>query len=224
MEKEDIIRVNLLIMRTLWDVYFKHVKSPDDKATDFYEFLGQGSTKTSNIINGTDSLFKEGVKKGVAEKTGMSTAVLGGKHLFRVWGSTPLEFLEKGIHTEEGAWNEFCQGGDKEWGKIINKALYKELKKQAQGGGMIDIELAHLLQYMKAKKKIIKKVQEEIQNISLSILKKCTPTELSQYEKTLREELCLVQAIRVLQTSPKMKSRDMIEEMEEESDEKNSVR
>lgn len=217
MEKEDIIRVNLLIMRTLWDVYFKHVKSPDDKATDFYEFLGQGSTKTSNIINGADSLFKEGVKKGVAEKTGMSTAVLGGKHLLHIWDKLPSEVSETGMDTEEHARDEFCKNGDREYEKLIKTTLYAELKTQVRGR-MLDVELKKMLEYMKGKKSIIKKVQEEIQKVSLSILKKCTPTELSQYEMALWEEYQLVHAIRTLQTSKKIRYDDMIEQMEGEGE------
>lgn len=214
MEKDDIIRVNLLIMKTLWDAYFHHLISPDDKETDFYEFLGQGSTKTSKMINGTDSLFKDGVKKGVAEKTGMSMDVLGGKHLLHVWNKIPAEFLKKGIDTEEGMWDEYFKNGKREYVTLINTTLYAELKTQVHGR-MLDVELVKMLEYMKGKKNIVKKVQEEIQKVSLSILNKCTPTELSNYEKALLEEYQLVHAIRILQTSKKMRNGDIIEQMEE---------
>lgn len=205
MEKIEIIRINLLIMKNLWKAYFGYVENKKDDSTNFYKFLGMESTKTSNIINGSDNMLKDGVIEKVCEETHMSPDVLKGKHLVKVGGGLLAEFRKNGKDmNEESGWDNYLANNDDDFNKQIRKVLYAELKLQLKRG-FNDEQLRLLYEYMKGVKGIIRVVEEDISRVSIPILQKCTPQELEHYKAVLLEEYNLVSAIRTIQGSKKLK-------------------
>lgn len=216
MERSDILRVNLLIMKNLWKAYFGYVENKQDVATNFYKFLGMESTKTSNIINGSDNMLKDGVIAKVCDTTGMKPNILKGKYLITVGGDLLKEFKKYGKDlTEESGWDIYCGDGNADFNRHIQKILYAELKKQLKKG-FADEQLRLMYEYMKGVKGILRIVEEDISRVSLPILQKCTPQELEHYKAVLLEEYNLVSAIRTIQCNKKIKSMD--EELEEKID------
>lgn len=206
MEKEDIIRINLFIMRTFWDVYFGYVSNKEDDITDFYKTINMSSTTVSNIIGGAAHV-KKGVADRLNEKMKLNRNVLEGEYLFTL-GSAYKEVFhvyQNESMTEENGWEVYLTDTVEENKKQVRSALFEELKKQKSIGIMEDTELEKLLQYMRSVKNILKTVTENISKVSVSILNKCTPKELQEYATVLEQEYELVTAIQTIRSSSKMK-------------------
>lgn len=210
-EKFCRVRANLLIMRTLWKVYFQHVESNEKKGpTDFYEFIGMSSTMVSNIINGNTLKVKKQSVERLLDKTSMRADVLDGGYLIKIGGELEGYFKEQGYSEEEG-WQKYMDiandGG--EFKEKLKKILYRELKKQ-KSSGFVDDELRKQLEYMRSVKGIIHTVERDISKVTPKLLSACTPKELEGYRKTLLEEYQLVTAIQTIRKSSKVMTEENI--------------
>lgn len=204
-EKRMRLGVNLLIMRTLWKAYFHHVKSEGDERTDFYKFIGVGSTMVSQIINMYEGKqLKKSVIDSFADKTSMSRNILNGEHLIKIGGRLEELFRKYGYNEEEG-WQTYVSDENEEFNKLVREVLYGELKEQ-KSRGFEDDELRKQLNYMRSVKGVIHVVESEISKVTLEVLAVCTPKELEHYRSILEEEYRLATAVLTIRKSKKIAS------------------